>query len=104
MYVFDNLYDILHYNAFYSQIKANTPILMCSVPGYDASGRIDDLAAEINKPLTSIAIGEFRMQKKRIIWLNAMTSVGQVTLSSANFQTMVSRLYILEYFINERLQ
>ena len=62
-------------NGFYSQIKANTPILMCSVPGYDASGRIDDLAAEINKPLTSIAIGEFIMQKKKI-WWNAMTSVG----------------------------
>ncbi|XP_048259760.1 cytoplasmic dynein 1 heavy chain 1-like isoform X2 [Haliotis rufescens] len=38
-------------------IKANTPVLMCSVPGYDASSRVDDLAAELNKPLTSIAIG-----------------------------------------------
>ncbi|XP_027203133.2 dynein heavy chain, cytoplasmic isoform X1 [Dermatophagoides pteronyssinus] len=38
-------------------IKASTPILMCSVPGYDASGRVDDLAAELNRPITSIAIG-----------------------------------------------
>ena len=30
---------------------------MCSVPGYDASSRVDDLAAEMNKPVTSIAIG-----------------------------------------------
>jgi dynein heavy chain 1 len=39
------------------EIKASTPILMCSVPGYDASGRVDDLAAELNKTITSIAIG-----------------------------------------------
>ena len=38
-------------------IKASTPILMCSVPGYDASGRVDDLAAELNRSITSIAIG-----------------------------------------------
>lgn len=39
------------------EIRASTPILMCSVPGYDASGRVDDLAAELNKTITSIAIG-----------------------------------------------
>ena len=33
-----------------NQIDSNTPILMCSVPGYDASSRVDDLAAEMNKP------------------------------------------------------
>merc|ERR550532_778660 len=40
-----------------TQIQPATPILMCSVPGYDASGRVDDLAAELGKPVTSIAIG-----------------------------------------------
>ena len=35
---------------------------MCSVPGYDASGWVDDLAAEQNKPCTSIAIGKFPQQ------------------------------------------
>jgi dynein heavy chain 1 len=39
------------------EIKSNTPILMCAVPGFDASGRVDDLAAELNKQITSIAIG-----------------------------------------------
>ncbi|GAB6020623.1 Dynein heavy chain, cytoplasmic [Chamberlinius hualienensis] len=39
------------------EIKASTPVLMCSVPGYDASGRVDDLAAELSKGITSIAIG-----------------------------------------------
>lgn len=32
---------------------------MCSVPGYDASSRVDDLAAELGKQMTSIAIGRF---------------------------------------------
>ncbi|KAK6191509.1 hypothetical protein SNE40_003176 [Patella caerulea] len=40
-----------------NEIKANTPVLMCSVTGYDASGRVDDLAAELNKQITPIAIG-----------------------------------------------
>merc|ERR1711892_186227 len=44
-------------NVVETQIESTTPILMCSVPGYDASSRVDDLAAEINKPVTSIAIG-----------------------------------------------
>ncbi|KPM05539.1 dynein heavy chain, cytoplasmic-like protein [Sarcoptes scabiei] len=38
-------------------IKASTPILLCSVSGYDASSRVDDLAAEMNRSITSIAIG-----------------------------------------------
>ncbi|XP_028159304.1 dynein heavy chain, cytoplasmic isoform X2 [Ostrinia furnacalis] len=39
------------------QLNATTPALLCSVPGYDASGRVDDMATELNKPLSSIAIG-----------------------------------------------
>ena len=41
------------------EVKASTPILLCSVPGYDASGRVDDLVALTNRPCTSIAIGTF---------------------------------------------
>ena len=41
-----------------NEIRGATPVLMCSVPGYDASSRVDDLAAELNKPITSIAIGK----------------------------------------------
>ncbi|KAI3378322.1 hypothetical protein SNEBB_011029, partial [Seison nebaliae] len=40
-----------------NEVTAITPILLCSVPGYDASGRIEDMAIEKNKRLTSIAIG-----------------------------------------------
>lgn len=43
---------------FYLQVKPNTPVLMCSVPGYDASGHVEDLAAEQNTQITSIAIGK----------------------------------------------
>jgi dynein heavy chain 1 len=39
------------------EIKASTPILMCSVPGFDVSGRVEDLAAEMSKQMSSIAIG-----------------------------------------------
>lgn len=39
------------------ELRANVPALLCSVPGYDASGRVDDLAADQGKALTSIAIG-----------------------------------------------
>ena len=45
-----------------NEVKCSTPILMCSVPGYDASGRVDDLATELNKPITSIAIGKCFVQ------------------------------------------
>lgn len=40
------------------QVKPSTPVLMCSVPGYDASGLVRDLAAEENKQITSISIGK----------------------------------------------
>lgn len=39
------------------QLTASTPALLCSVPGFDASGRVDDLATELNKQISSIAIG-----------------------------------------------
>jgi len=38
-------------------MKGSTPVLMCSVPGYDPSGRVDDLATELGRQMTSIAIG-----------------------------------------------
>ena len=44
-------------NVIETQIEPSSPVLFCSVPGYDASSRVDDLAAELGKQLTSIAIG-----------------------------------------------
>lgn len=39
------------------ELQAGIPALLCSVPGFDASSRVDDLAAEFNKQISSIAIG-----------------------------------------------
>ena len=39
------------------EVRPSAPVLLCSVSGYDASGRVDDLAAELGRPVTSIAIG-----------------------------------------------
>jgi len=39
------------------EINCNTPILLCSVPGYDPSVRIETLAAANGIQLASIAIG-----------------------------------------------
>ena len=55
------------------QVKSSIPILMCSVPGYDASSRVDDLSAELNKPMTSIAIGEYYLSR---YWPRSMRSYG----------------------------
>lgn len=40
-----------------TEVKGSTPVLLCSAPGFDASGRLDDLATELNRQITSIAIG-----------------------------------------------
>lgn len=40
-----------------TEITAGVPVLLCSVPGFDASSRVDDLAAEKSKQIASIAIG-----------------------------------------------
>lgn len=66
---------------FIFQIKSNTPVLMCSVPGYDASGRVDDLAAELGKSITSIAMGSaegFSQAEKAI---NSASKTGRYLLS-----------------------
>ncbi|KAM4013249.1 cytoplasmic dynein 1 heavy chain 1 [Anomaloglossus baeobatrachus] len=55
MSVIDQPLDLA--NIVDTEVKPNTPVLMCSVPGYDASGRVEDLAAEQNTQITSIAIG-----------------------------------------------
>ncbi|EUB63753.1 Cytoplasmic dynein 1 heavy chain [Echinococcus granulosus] len=39
------------------EIKANVPVLLCATPGFDPSGRVEDLAADSKKTLTGIAIG-----------------------------------------------
>lgn len=38
-------------------MQSNEPVLMCALPGYDASTRVVDVATQLNVKLTSIAIG-----------------------------------------------
>ncbi|KAI8066635.1 dynein heavy chain [Gongronella butleri] len=39
------------------EVSAGTPLALCSVPGYDASYRVDHLVAETNSRCTSVAMG-----------------------------------------------
>ncbi|XP_063712959.1 cytoplasmic dynein 1 heavy chain 1-like isoform X4 [Symsagittifera roscoffensis] len=39
------------------EVNCGTAVLMCSVTGFDASGKVEDLAADTGKQLTAISIG-----------------------------------------------
>ncbi len=57
---------------------------MCSVTGYDASGRVDDMATELNKGITSIAIGSaegFSQAEKAI---NSAAKTGRYVGNTSN--------------------
>lgn len=59
------------------EIKSATPVLLCSVPGYDPSQRVEDLASESGKQLSNIAIGSaegFNQAEKAI---NAASKAGK---------------------------
>lgn len=61
-------------------IRANVPVLLCSVPGYDASGRVDDLAAELGKQIASIAIGSAEGFNQATNVINAAVRTGKWVL------------------------
>ena len=68
-----------------SEVKPTTPILFCSMPGFDVSGRVDDLSASQRKPCTSIAMGSaegFDEADKAI--RNATKSGGWVLLKNVH--------------------
>eukprot|EP01132_Coremiostelium_polycephalum_P002127 gene2127-2619_t len=51
------------------EVKAGSPLLLCSVPGYDASSKVDDLALELRKQYKAFAIGSpegFELAEKSI--------------------------------------
>ncbi len=39
------------------EASASSPVLLCSMPGFDPSYRVDDLAARTRRPYKSLAIG-----------------------------------------------
>lgn len=84
------------------EIKASTPILLCSAPGYDASGRVDDLSAEMNKSITSIAMGSAEGFNQAEIAINGAAKSGRwvmlknVHLAPQWLVQLEKKLYSLE--------
>lgn len=60
-----------------NEVKSHVPILLCSSTGYDASGRVEDLAIEMNRKITSIAIGSSEGFNQADLALNSSTKSGQ---------------------------
>ena len=66
---FNSIFFLLLFFFSITQVKSNTPVLLCSVTGYDASSRVDDLATQQGKQCTRIAIGSaegFNLAEKAI--------------------------------------
>lgn len=99
-----NLGDIVE-----REIKASTPVLLCSAPGYDASGKVDDLATELSKPITSIAIGSSEGFNQAELAINGAAKSGRwvmlknVHLAPQWLVQLEKKLYSLEPNPNFRL-
>jgi dynein heavy chain 1 len=62
-----------------NDISCHIPLLLCSAPGHDVSGRVESLARELNKELSSVAMGSaegfdvaesyFNVASKRGTWV-----------------------------------
>lgn len=50
---------------------------MCSAPGYDASGRVDDLATQHNQLLSSVAIGSAEGFRQATDAINSAVRLGR---------------------------
>lgn len=91
------------------EIRASTPILLCSAPGYDASGRVDDLAVELSKPITSIAMGSAEGFHQAEVAINGAAKSGKwvmlknVHLAPQWLIQLEKKLYSLEPNSNFRL-
>ena len=92
-----------------TQIDPSSPVLMCSVPGYDASSRVDDLAAELGKPLTSIAIGSAEGFNEADKAINTAVRTGRwvllknVHLAPSWLVTLEKKLHTIQAHTNFRL-
>ena len=74
----EKLFDFA--NIVANEMKPHTPVLMCSVLGYEVSGRVEELAAELSKPLVSIAIGSTEGFEKAENAINASPKLGHWVL------------------------
>jgi len=96
-------------NVVEHEIKASEPVLMCALPGYDASSRVVDCAAQLNVQITSIAIGSsegFKLAEKSI---NAASRSGRwvmlknVHLAPGWLVQLEKKLHTLQPHCNFRL-
>ncbi|XP_037072682.1 LOW QUALITY PROTEIN: dynein heavy chain, cytoplasmic-like [Pollicipes pollicipes] len=96
-------------NIVETEVRPSAPVLLCSVSGYDASGRVDDLAAELGRAVTSIAIGSaegFSQAEKAI---NSAVKTGRwvmlknVHLAASWLVQLEKKLHTLQPNANFRL-
>ncbi|XP_075239024.1 cytoplasmic dynein 1 heavy chain 1-like isoform X4 [Convolutriloba macropyga] len=62
------------------EVTSGTAVLMCSVTGFDASGKVEDLAADTGKQLTAISIGSAEGFKQADSAINMAAKSGRWVL------------------------
>uniref|UniRef100_A0A1I7Y6V7 Dynein heavy chain, cytoplasmic n=1 Tax=Steinernema glaseri TaxID=37863 RepID=A0A1I7Y6V7_9BILA len=62
------------------EVPSHVPVLLCSAIGYDASGKVEDLAIEMNREVTSIAIGSAEGFNQADTALNSASKTGRWVL------------------------
>ncbi|KAK0424238.1 hypothetical protein QR680_008567 [Steinernema hermaphroditum] len=62
------------------EVPSHVPVLLCSATGYDASGKVEDLAIEMNREVTSIAIGSAEGFSQADTALNSSSKSGRWVL------------------------
>jgi len=60
-----------------NELDCTVPALLCSAPGYDASGRVDDLATQHNQLLSSVAIGSAEGFRQATEAINSAVRLGR---------------------------
>ncbi|CEF66963.1 Dynein heavy chain, cytoplasmic [Strongyloides ratti] len=60
-----------------NEVQCKVPILLCSAVGFDASGKVEDLAVEMNREVTSIAIGSSEGFNQADAALNSSSKTGK---------------------------
>jgi len=78
-----------------NELDCSVPALLCSAPGYDASGRVDDLATQHNQLLSSVAIGSAEGFRQATDAINSAVRLGRYM---TNFVLCVYIAYYMLFF------
>lgn len=81
-----------------NELDCSVPALLCSAPGYDASGRVDDLATQNNQLLSSVAIGSAEGFRQATDAINSAVRLGRYDIYINHFYS-INIKYILIYII-----